>query len=211
VVVLLVAVVLDVAASPPSPHDGKVAAAKIATTSTTATSSTTTTASTPVCSAASLDPDIERQPGLPSGVVAMRQALAKAAVACDYEALARLADRHGPGVRIGFGDPVGPATELRRAEEGGHGRPPLFYLRSLLDLPYTRIVVAEGDAAPLLYAWPSAFDPQGADPADVDAVVAAGLYTRTEIAQMIDRAGGYVGYRVLISANGDWQAFVTGD
>jgi hypothetical protein len=176
---------------------------------TTPTSAAGTTA-VPACSAASLDPEIERQPGLPSGVVAMRAAIAEAAVACDYEALAALGDRHAPGLRITGGDLDDPAAALREAEQSDQGRGPLFFLRSLLDLPYSRIVVAEGDAAPLLYAWPSAFDPDGAGHADVAALVDAGLYTTAEIDEMVERFGGYVGYRVLISADGDWQAFVTG-
>ena len=176
------------------------------------TSTTSTTSKPPGCSAVGLPAAPERQGGLPSGVEEMRDAIAGAAVACDYDELVRLGDLHGPGLRVGFGEPpADPADEWRQAEEGGHGLPPMFYLRRLLDLPFTRIVVAEGDAAPLLYGWPSAFDPEGASPSDLAAVVDAGLYSQAQLDQMLDDFGGYAGYRVLISANGDWQAFVTGD
>jgi len=111
---------------------------------------------------------------------------------------------------VSFGVPAAPAELWREAEEGGHGLPPIYYLRSLLDLPFTRIVVAEGDAAPLLYSWPSAFDPEGADEDDLEALIDAGLYTVEQLEQM-EETIGYTGYRVLISANGDWQAFVSGE
>lgn len=60
-----------------------------------------------------------------------------------------------------------------------------------------------------MYVWPSAFADDATD-ADWQAVIDAGLVTEGEAERM--RAGeGYTGYRVGITADGEWVFFVAGD
>lgn len=162
----------------------------------------------PACSAATLSPDVADQPGLPAATAEMRRALAKAAVGCDYAKLGELADEHGKGVRLSFGEPADPATYLQNEEKAGH--PVLWSLRKVLDLPSKLDQPPGAPASAAAWIWPSAA--VGASSAGDDVLIDSGLYTADELKAM--RAafgGGYAGWRVFVKGDGDWQLFVTGD
>jgi hypothetical protein len=148
------------------------------------------------CSAAGLSADLPEQPGLPAPVAETRRAIAEAAAACDYEVLEALALSDG-AFTYSFGEGEGPAAFWRDAE--GRGEEPLALLVRLLDLPHVR----EGR----FYTWPSA---AGAGATDEDWESLGTVFTEEEIAQW-RRFGAYIGYRVGITAGGDWAFYVAGD
>ncbi len=160
------------------------------------------------CSAASLPPDPAEQEGLPRPVAEMRQAIAEGAVACDVERLEELASG---GFTHSFGDDGDPGAHWRRLEE--QGERPLWYLRQLLDVPHAIVETHADPDAPdehtTIYVWPSAHgDDAGSD--DLRLLVDAGLYTEEDL-EAWERFGGYTGYRVGITADGEWLHFVAGD
>src|SRR5919106_25816 len=148
------------------------------------------------CSAAGLSADLPEQPGLPAPVAETRRAIAEVAAACDYEVLEGLALSDGT-FTYSFGEGEGPAAFWRDAE--GRGEEPLALLVRLLGLPH----VKEGR----VYTWPSA---AGARAPDQDWESLEAVFTEEEIAQW-RRFGAYIGYRVGITASGDWAFYVAGD
>jgi hypothetical protein len=158
-------------------------------------------APTATCSAAGLSARLPAQQ-LPGPVASIRTRIAKAAVACDYAALERLARERGKGFTFSYGGGGSAAAYWRRLESKHLDRP-LARLVKILSLPVTR---NEAHA----YAWPSAYT-EKPKAADWNALVRAGVYTRAEVERM--RRGGnvYLGYRVGITPRGDWQFFVAGD
>ncbi len=161
------------------------------------------------CSASRLPPQVAEQAGLPAAVAQMRADLAAAAVACDYELLATtLADRHGTGVQYTFGAPGDPAAQWREAEEGGHGLPPMFALRTVLGLSHGVLRLDNGH---VLYEWPAAFASEHPTDAQLTEIADSGLYPLRTLREWADTGNGYLGYRVVIGDTGDWMAFVAGD
>ncbi|CAM4526862.1 MULTISPECIES: hypothetical protein [Myxococcus] len=151
------------------------------------------------CSAASLSPRAApASPALPAPVESMRQRIIAAAVACDYTALNTLADENGKAVRFTFGDGTDAGEYWRAAEKLGN--PELARIVKVLNLPY-----AKQDN---LYFWP-AVHVTGAT-SDKDWGALKGVYPDEEIAGMKDQ-GSYLGLRVGITPEGDWQIAVAGD
>ncbi len=153
----------------------------------------------PRCSADGMQPDPLDSDGMPSAVAARRQALIDAALACDYRALSRLARENGVDLRY-EGEPM-PVSQWREREHDGI--PILRPLAGLLTLPHTR---DEVDGAQR-FTWPTAVDWPVADAADRqeraalrEVVGEAGIFGWTE-------AGGYVGWRTSINADGTWSRF----
>ena len=178
---------------------------------TTATEPPTTKTATTVdraggrCSASGLGPHLEAQPGLPAPVAETRRRIAAAATACDFEALARLAREGGEPFTHSFGDSGDPAAYWRQEEEAG--REPLRFLVEVLRRPY-RMTETQGVVR---YAWPAAFTYSSWDdvpPADREALKP--LYDDGDLVRF-QQFGGYIGYRVVMLADGDWTAFVAGD
>lgn len=164
------------------------------------------TARAAACSAASLDVALAEQAGLPAPVVKMRRDIAAAAVACDYRRLEVLALPGEERFSYSFGEDGRPARYWEEQENSGERV--LAALVQVLNLPHAAIesqVRAEG--SPKVFVWPSA---SRDDPTEEDWNAVRGLYTDEEIAQMKD-FGGYIGYRVGITPEGDWLYFVTGD
>ncbi|MFP2931938.1 hypothetical protein ACLESO_43580 [Pyxidicoccus sp. 3LG] len=150
------------------------------------------------CSASKLSPRAQpAQPPLPAPVESMRSRIIAAAVACDYAALARLADEQGKSVRFSFGDGDDPVEYWR--EEERNGDPVLARMVRILQLPY-----AKQDN---LYFWPAVHVTNA--PKDWKAV--AGIYTEQELRGMKEAMEAYLGLRVGISTEGDWQIAVAGD
>lgn len=181
------------------------------TTTTTATTSTLVTTTTVAdaasrCSASDLSPDLTNQEGLPEPVAETRRRIARAAVACDYEALAGLAGANGTSFTYSFGDSGDPARYWEREEEEGTGDP-MRHLVGILDRPHA--VVNVGGVT--RYAWPSAFtyDSWSAVP-ERDREALRPLYDDADF-ESFERFGGYIGYRVIILPDGTWTVFVAGD
>lgn len=156
-------------------------------------------AHTAPCSAGHLSAKLPAQK-LPAKVASVRARIARAAVACDYAALQRIADEKN-GFTYSFGAERSAAAYWRAQER--RGDKPLFKLVRILSLPVTR---NEAGA----YAWPSAYTTHPTAK-DWNAVVRAGVLTRKQADQMRRAGNVYYGYRVAITKSGDWQFFVAGD
>ncbi|WP_341870964.1 hypothetical protein, partial [Corallococcus llansteffanensis] len=137
---------------------------------------------------------------LPPAVASMRERIIAAAVACDYAALAKLADEKGQSVRFSFGPDEDPAVYWRSVEEHETTpQPVMALLVQVLNLPFY-----EQDN---LILWPTAFR-EGATDADFRAL--KDLYPPGEL-QAMRKEKTYLGLRVGISLEGDWQLAVAGD
>lgn len=116
-----------------------------------------------------------------------------------------LEDVGGDDLTASFGG-ARPSEYWTQAE--GAGERPMYVLMKLLDMPHGTIETEEGT----LYVWPSAHAHQGSwetmPKEDVDAL--RSLYSEADLQGFAD-FGGYIGYRVGISADGDWSFFVAGD
>ncbi|MFP2958834.1 hypothetical protein ACLEPN_13560 [Myxococcus sp. 1LA] len=157
------------------------------------------TAEKGTCSAAKLSPRVApATPALPAPVESMRQRIVAAAVACDYTALNTLADENGKAVRFTFGDGTDAGEYWRAAEKLGN--PDLARIVQVLNLPY-----AKQDN---LYFWPAVHVTGATSDKDWSAV--KGIYSESEIEGMKDQ-GAYLGLRVGITPEGDWQIAVAGD
>ncbi len=171
---------------------------------TTAADSARLTVEARSCSAAELDPVAEAEPGgLPSSVAETRRAILRAAAACDYDRLEALALQGGHAFTYSFGDNARPAEYWRGLEAAGED--PLAMLVRTLSLPWARETLEVEPFA--FYVWPSAYLIDS-DEAAWEAV--AGLYSPEEIETMREY-GGFIGYRVGITEDGEWRFFVAGD
>jgi hypothetical protein len=151
------------------------------------------------CSAQGLSPTPSpANPPLPPAVDSMRRRIVAAAVACDYAALAALGDEQGKSLRFSFGADEDVARFWRQAEQE-RGEPVLARMVKLLSLPYTK--------QDELYIWPTAFR-ENATAQDFEAL--KGIYPDAQLKAM-QRDRSYLGLRVGISGNGDWQLAVSGD
>lgn len=159
------------------------------------------------CSAAVLDPTVEDQPDLPEAVAAMRSDIVEAAVACDFDRLAELAQQGDSEFTYTFGGGDDPAEFWRSQEAGEQGEDPMRYLAALLNRPYE---ARETDGR-VDYVWPAAFasDSWGAVSDDQREELQP-LYSELDF-NNFDQFGSYAGYRVGIDSTGDWLFFVAGD
>lgn len=157
------------------------------------------------CSGRDLPTEPEAQPGLPQAVQETRREIYLAAVRCDFDRLAELVPRDG--FTYSFGGGNDPAGFWRRAELRDDGDRPMRYLAGVLQRRYgTRQV--QGTTQ---YAWPSAFsyDTWG-DVPQRDRTALEPLYDEEDF-ESFAQVGAYVGYRVIIAADGTWRVFVAGD
>ena len=144
---------------------------------------------------------LPREPELPDPVERTRMAIAKAAAARDYDALARLIP--DDGFEYTFGGPVpGGPTAYWRHLEAATDEAPLDTLVSILALPYTRV---RG-----IYVWPFAFDRDPKQLTEEELELLSTFATRREI-QGWREFGGYIGWRAGIRPDGDWVFYVAGD
>jgi hypothetical protein len=141
------------------------------------------------------------QPELPDPVERTRIAIAQAAAARDYDALARLIPEDG--FEYTFGGPVagGPTAYWRRLE-ATTDEAPLETLAAVLALPYTKV---RG-----IYVWPFAFDRDPTQLTEEELEHLSTFATPREIQGWRD-FGGYIGYRAGIEPDGDWVFYVAGD
>lgn len=154
------------------------------------------------CSAAGLPAEPADDPDLPEPVAEMRDAIVAAATACDFDRLAELAK---PGAfTYSFGDSGDPAAFWRRTEAEGE---PLAALVHFLNRPFATRDVDDVTQ----YVWPRAYvyDSWEAVPAE-DRDGLRPVYDAEDF-ERFDQFGSYTGYRVGITADGDWVFFVAGD
>jgi len=150
------------------------------------------------CSAGTLSPRTQIPiPPPPPPVEGMRRRIIAAAVACDYAALAALADENGKGLRYSFGGGKDPAAFWREAEAAGE--PVLARMVQVLNLPHAK----QGD----LLVWPAVH----ATNAEKDWKALAGVYPEAQLQAMKEGGSGYLGLRLGITSKGDWQLAVSGD
>ena len=168
----------------------------------------TTTALATGCSGGRLSPTVASEPGLTEAAAAMRADLARAAATCDYAALATLADRGGKAVRFSFGAETDPIAFWQQAEQRGDGVAPMFALRTLIGLPYAKTTTPDGAVQ---YVWPAAFASEHPTTTQLEEIAATGLYSMATLQEWVSSGNNYLGYRVIITAEGDWTAFVAGD
>ena len=157
------------------------------------------------CSTAGLRVTLPEQ-DLPPAVADVRQRVFDAAVACDYETLEQIALERGKGFTFSYGGGDSAADYWRDVETANTEQPlPMRALSAILAMPYTRNETGS-------YAWPTAYSEAPTEEA-WQALVTAGLYTQEQVdaMQADPGAGGYLGYRTAITADGDWQFFVAGD
>ena len=158
------------------------------------------------CSARGLPPEPEAQGDLPEAVQETRREIYLAAVRCDFDRLEELVPEEGFTYSFGGGDD--PTGSWRRAElRDAPGPAPMRYLAALLQRPYGKRQVQGATH----YAWPSAFTYDSwSDVPEADREALEPLYGPEDF-EGFERFGGYVGYRVVIAADGTWRAFVAGD
>ena len=185
-------------------------AAPAPSTSTTGPGTTPSTVTTvaPACSAAGLSPTISPDAGLPAPVAAMRSDLARAAVSCDWTALATLADRDGKAVRFSFGAETDPVAYWKAEEQRPGAVAPMKALRLLVGLPYAEQTLPDGTRS---YVWPTAFASEHPTREQLQQVADSGLYSMATLEGWVQSGNNYLGYRVIISGTGDWTLFVAGD
>ncbi|MCP3057632.1 hypothetical protein LXT21_02450 [Myxococcus sp. K38C18041901] len=153
------------------------------------------------CSAAKLKASTKAapKPPLPPAVESMRTRIIAAARACDYTELGRLVDEKGKSVRFSFGPDEDAVTFWKQQE--AKGEPTLARIVQVLELPYAQ----EGD----LYYWPSVHITGLKTEKDVKML--AGVYPKATLESMRKEMGSYLGLRVGIDKDGDWQLAVAGD
>lgn len=156
---------------------------------------------TAACSAAEVGSELPDQPELPEPVVELRKDIDAAAEACDYNRLETLA-RAGDGqFTASFGGAGSPAQFWRQEEAAG--REPIRMLRMVLRLQ----PASSGDQV----AWPAAFARDSWDEITAEErEELRSLYDERDM-RSFEQFGAYAGHRVVVTAEGDWQAFVAGD
>jgi len=156
------------------------------------------------CSAARLEPrSPDPQGDLPAPVSALREELLGLASVCNYDDLAAIATQDE--TNISFGDTTDPASFWRDLE--ANGQTPMADMVSVLRFAPGTIETEDGT----IYVWPGVFA--------LDEWSQATDAQRQELADVFgqkaldgwDSFGGYVGYRVGITADGHWAYFVAGD
>ncbi|MQA99800.1 MAG: hypothetical protein GEU78_05845 [Actinobacteria bacterium] len=157
------------------------------------------------CSATGMSPEPSEQ-DLPTAVARLRAQIVEAAVLCDYRELARLGTGgDGFSYGAGSGDPARYWERLERDPDGDEE--PMALLVGTLELPHC--VERATSAGVTLYAWPGVQCSTSTDE-DYDSLVESGLYTEQQVRAFKD-AGGFLGWRIGITEEGDWLYFTAGD
>jgi hypothetical protein len=160
------------------------------------------------CSAADLAVIQALRPDVPEPVALKIAAIIAAAQACDFDRLAELAlDGQAPFSASFGGIDDGRLAEYWRELEAS-GEPVTATLVNLLLMPMFEVVAQHGDEQPLtIHVAPRLM---AEDATDADRAAAEDIFGAEQVAAwMAD--GQYVGYRVGITAGGDWQFFLAGD
>lgn len=163
-------------------------------------SRTTPAARAPRCTGENRPGRLVTVRGMPTATRTTARALIGAAVRCQSRELARRAERDS--TRLSFGIVT----------------PREFFALPEKEVKYRYLVDALVKSRPAYeklsgyYVWPRVSTAQGArDPKAWDEAVSAGLLTRAQARDMRAQGTGYLGWRVLIDADGGWGAFIGGD
>lgn len=153
------------------------------------------------CSSTGVEPRGPRNgEELPEPVSLTAEAIIEAAATCDVDGLVGIAG----DITTSFGG--GDAELLREWEETGDGK-----LDILLKLFDTTWVWEEAPDGQVYYSWPAAFAYDNWDDiSDEHMEELRAIYTDEELDQL-SLMGMYAGWRVGITADGDWVYFVAGD
>ncbi|MFH1329896.1 MAG: hypothetical protein ABIJ48_04495, partial [Actinomycetota bacterium] len=159
------------------------------------------------CSAETLGSELIGQPELPAAVADLRDAVYEAARACDWEALGGLVAGAG-AFSYSYGEDGDPVGFWQRLEFLHHQ--PMRYIADMLQRPFG---VIESDGLPI-YAWPSAHTyGSWAEVPEAEKEALRPLYDDGDFGFFED-FGGYLGYRVGITLDGDraqWVYAISGD
>jgi hypothetical protein len=176
-------------------------ASTVTVTTTETVTETVTTTENPAgggeCSAAGLSAQLAADSALPAAVADMRQRIAEAAVACDYDALQALALEGGGGFTYSYGGETSASDYWAGAEERGED-----VMRILVES-----LRQDGHQYQGNWVWPTAYSDE---PTDADWEALEGLYPQDQLDSM-RQSGSFLGYRVGITPAGDWIFFVAGD
>lgn len=171
----------------------------------TSSPSPTSSAAALPCSAQESAAEPNPQPDLPPAVEDLRREIYRAAVRCDYDRLAELVPAEG--FTASFGGSDDPVADWRGAELRAEDPAPMRYLAELLRRPYG-VRAVEGRTQ---YEWPSAFGYDSwAEVPPQDREALEPLYDAEDFAEF-QQFGAYIGYRVILTQDGTWTAFVAGD
>lgn len=147
-----------------------------------------------------------RQEGLPHDVGVTRQRIWQAAQARDFGALESLMP---DGFRSSFGAENGPQAAvamLRDMEQ--RGEDPFGLILRLLRAPYG---TQQPEGGPAYYAWPRPFTVEASVWTDEDVRILRDLgATDADIAGYRE-FGGYIGWRIGIRDDGQWEYLIRGD
>ena len=158
-----------------------------------------------VCSAAGLDGDGAVDGDLPEAVLRTRATIIRAALACDYAALADVARRAGDAFSFSFGGGDDPAAFWRDAERSG--AEPLRHLVQVLGLEHASQDV---DGRRHL-VWPAAHTYESWDAVPPEHQAELRRIYGPELVDSFDQAGAYLGHRLAIDEDGAWLFFIAGD
>jgi hypothetical protein len=162
------------------------------------------------CSGSSVSP-ARANIALPRAVDSMRLRIVAAARRCDYAALVRLGNERGRGLAFSYGGTMSAPAFWRILEQDGPDPRPMKALAKLLSMPHAAVALNGREVAPhraRFYVWPRAHR-HNASAADWRQLRT--LYSAAQIQRMRRGGSGYLGYRVGIKPNGDWQFFIAGD
>ena len=152
------------------------------------------------------DTEAARCAELPPEVAATRDAITAAAEAGDYDALAKLTDPET--FTYSFGGGGDPAGHWQAMESEGTDAAAIML--KLFEMSCATFEVAD-DA--VYYEWPAAAELPYADLTADEVAALEQLYDGKLNDWYLEgtNTGYYVGWRLLITADGKWDAFVAGD
>lgn len=167
---------------------------------TSTTSSSTTSTTIQRCSAQGMSPLVP-QMNLPGPVAATREEIFRAVMTCDFAELEQLASTGSNPFTFSFGGDTGGPAQFWRSRENA-GEPVLATLATILNMPYG---VRQGQ-----YVWPFAHALNFEKLSPQQLALLRVYFTEEQIDDWRS-FGGYTGYRVGISASGEWMFYVAGD
>lgn len=155
------------------------------------------------CSTEAWEAELTPQPGLPEPVAATRMALFEAAMSCDFDGIGAVSDSGDRPVETSHGG-SGPEFIWEREAEG------IPSMRTLVEHLNLSFAASEGS-----YVWPSAMvdltSPYGEGLSGDDYTALLEQYTVEDLEEMFEFFDGFVGYRIVIAADGQWRLFIAGD
>jgi hypothetical protein len=155
------------------------------------------------CSTDGWEAELVPQPDLPGPVETTRRALFEAAMSCDFGAIVAVSDAADLPVQTSHGG-SGPEYIWQRESEG------VSLMRTLVE--HLNLSFAASEQS---YVWPSAMEyltsPYGDGLSEEDYEALLELYPVEALEESFEFFDGFVGYRIVIAADGQWLFFIAGD